>query len=222
MSARHHHPQSTVDITPENLYGGREAPHARVMGCGRMEDPSAPRWLVVAHTWGDRSLAITSLRDARRHDGSKIDPQVYSPNIRVLVPQSNRPAVRQIMPAWAGYLLCMVPADDWHHLTRCRGVAEVLARVGDRQSPAWLPDEAVGRFLAMTSPQGVIEEWSAPERLPVLPVGAEVAITRGPMAGHVARVMLSSEERVALLLQLMGREVRTTVERRAVEVVNAA
>lgn len=174
------------------------------------------RWVAVSHNPGDLALALQSIRDLRRYDGSRIDAQTFAPTIRVLIPQRNRPAIRAIMPCWPGYLLCLIPVNDWHHLRRARGVLAVIGQIGDRLSPAWLPDASVNRMLAMASASGIIEEWSVPERLPPLTVGAAVRITHGAMDGHTARVTLSSEDRVAVLLDMMGRQVRAVVERRYV------
>jgi hypothetical protein len=180
-------------------------------------EPSAHRWLCVAHEWGQRELAMGTIRDLRDWTGERVASNVYSPLIRKTIAQPGRPPIRQIMPCWRGYLAVLVNPDAWHLLTRTRGVAHVLHAVGDRQSPAWIAHSRMDAMLEMTSKAGVVEAWSDPPKLPAIEVGARVRITGGALAGREATVCLSSEARVAVLMDMLGREAKATVERRHVE-----
>lgn len=160
--------------------------------CGRMDDPI---WVVAATEYQEEPQAAAECR-AKGF-------QVFNPLVRILVPQSNRPAIRQTVPAFPGYLFVLTTPSGWHQLKRTKHIAGVLSVVGDRDTPAIMPQDAMSTLLARASIQGVLERHLDPE-LPAWCVS-----DRQPKARKAAWTGLhemSASERVGELYKALGFE----------------
>ena len=176
--------------------------------CGRIP---APEWHVVATEHRAERLAQTSIL--------ALGFQTFLPLIRFRVAATKeRPARTETAPAFPGYLFAMwEDADRWQRICSARGVASVLSQVGRSQDPAIVPEAVMAVLLGKASIAGILEDISAPDILPALKANTWVRITKGPLMGRLALCEWSSEERVSLLLELLGGERRTKVRRDFVE-----
>lgn len=170
-----------------------------------------PQWHVVATEHRAERLAQTSIL--------ALGFQTFLPLIRFRVAASKeRPARTETSPAFPGYLFALWAADErWQRICSARGVASVLAQVGRANDPAIVPAPFMATMLAKASASGILEDISAPDILPALQAGSWVRITKGPLVGRLALCEWSTEERVSLLLEVLGGERRTKVRRDFVE-----
>lgn len=117
-------------------------------------------------------------------------------------------------PLFPRYLFALFDAgEDWGGLRRARGVVDVLRAVGS-QAPAVVPREGVEAIMAHCSARQVVEHDPRPA---LIAAGIPVRVTTGLWADHRGVCLWSSAERVALLIDVMGRELRMVVPRRSVE-----
>lgn len=176
--------------------------------CGRLSE-----WHCVCAEWGSDALAAQSILAAGF--------QVFQPRIRIRIPASpNRPARSEVVPAFPGYLFAMWAEDErWDMVKRARGVAGILHQIGSRDVPAIVPDRFMAALLNRAGKQGIIEDISAPDLLPPIEQGGTVRIMAGPLAGRLGLCEWSTDERVALLCEVMGGTRRTTMRRDQVEAV---
>lgn len=154
-------------------------------------------WHVIATEYQDERLAQQSVSD--------LGFATCLPLIRRRTEATSARAARTItFPVFSGYLMAAwSPAAEWQRIRRARGVAGILTAVGT-EMPATVPDAFMAALAARMAPDGVVEDLSVPDLLPALPVMTQVLITRGPLAGQSGIVEWSSEERVALLLHVLG------------------
>lgn len=167
--------------------------------CGRY---SAPRWHVVQTEPGAEQLASQSVLE--------LGFQRFLPLVRVAHPATpKRPRRTEVVPAFRGYLFVLWSAGDcWQHIKRARGVAGVLHRLGDPESPAPVSRRFMEDLLAAASPVGVLEDKrSDPAILPPLEQGVEVVVTLGPLAGWRGICEVSGDQRIAILLDQVQRRV---------------
>lgn len=142
------------------------------------------------------------------------DFQALVPLVRVLIPQSNRPAIRKLMVAFPGYVLALwAPGAPWHKLREIDHVAGVLHQVGERERPAEVDPVFMFRLLAALSPQGVLEDdRSVPDRERVVAKGEQVRVHA--LGQELAGVCdAAGDRRVSVLLG----QIRLTVPRHRVE-----
>ena len=188
--------------------GGCCQPRGCDQHCGRME---GPRWYVVATEHQQERLASQSIREAGF--------QTFLPLIRLRVAATSKAPPRSTnVPAFPGYVFALWDdGDRWQRIKAARGCASILTQVGRSEEPASGPTRFMHLLLARASALGVIEDLSAPDILPAIEAGGWVRITKGPLAGRIALCEWSSEERVALLLEMMGTERRAKLRRDYVE-----
>ncbi|GGD29935.1 transcription termination/antitermination protein NusG [Sinisalibacter lacisalsi] len=96
-------------------------------------------------------------------------------------------------------------AAGWRAVMSTHGISRLVS-TGD--TPTAVPPDLVEAIRARCRPDGVL---GAPEDLPQ---GAAVRITTGPFAEFVARVeQMAPDQRVWVLIELMGRKTRIAVPR---------
>jgi len=211
--------QSSVDIAAPHPIGS--APIRTALSqksdepCGRME---APAWHVLATDFQAEDLAAASLL--------ALGFQRFLPRVRVSVPATeSRPARIEIQVAFPGYLFALwAPSDRWDRVKAAKGVAHILAPVGDPDVPATVPTAFVEAMLAVASPTGVLsDEWAPdvrylrPDVLPEIAANSFVRVLKGPLSGRIALCEQSRENRVALLYEIMGGQRRIIARRDHVE-----
>jgi len=119
-----------------------------------------------------------------------------------------------IRPLFPGYLFVQIPPfrRDWRAINNTYGIARLVALQGGR--PTEVPSDLMLALRARTDPKGHLQ---APDNLVA---GEQVRIIGGPFAQHVAEIeTVVPGDRVVLLMQLMGRLVRTKVAPGALEVL---
>jgi transcriptional antiterminator RfaH len=122
-----------------------------------------------------------------------------------------RPARQPLFP---GYLFTQVLPDhqNWRAINSTYGVARLVSL--DRGRPTPVPPAFMEELHRRTDAQGVL---GAPEDLKP---GDTVRIISGPFAQQIAQIEAAeTKDRVILLMQLMGRVVRTQTSARQLEVI---
>lgn len=118
-----------------------------------------------------------------------------------------------LQPLFPRYLFAMFDAgEDWGGLRRARGVVDVLRAVGS-QRPATVARQRVEAIMAHCSARQVVDTDPRPA---LIAAGMPVRVTSGLWADHRGVCLWSSSDRVALLMDLMGREMRMVLPRRSV------
>ena len=118
-----------------------------------------------------------------------------------------------LRPLFPRYLFALFDAgEDWGGLRRARGVVDVLRAVGS-YAPAIVPSARVEAIIAHCSARQVVDQDPRPA---LIAAGINVRVTTGLWADHHGVCLWSSAERVALLLDVMGKEMRMVVHRRSV------
>lgn len=170
----------------------------------------APHWHVIATEYQAERIAVQTV--------AALGFAVCLPFIRRRTQATAaRPARTITFPAFAGYVLAAWDeADQWQPIRRARGVAGLLTSIG-ADTPARLPRGFMAALAARMAPDGVLEDLSVPDLLPALPANTWARITRGPLSGKLALVEWSTEERVGLLLEVLGGERRAKLRRDQVE-----
>jgi len=119
-----------------------------------------------------------------------------------------RNAVTVRRPVFPGYLFVEldVAAPGWGAVNGTFGVAYLVASPDGR--PQALPSAVMDALMARTDERGLLQMEDS------LVAGTEVRITHGAFADWVATVLEAPPgDRVELLLELMGRPVRVSVDR---------
>lgn len=119
-----------------------------------------------------------------------------------------------IRPLFPGYLFVQIPPSkrDWRAINSTFGIARLVALQNGR--PTEVPSDLISALRARTDPKGHLR---APDNLVV---GEQVRVIDGPFAQHVAEIeAVVPGDRVVLLMQLMGRLVRTKIAPGALEVL---
>lgn len=171
----------------------------------RKTDDHAP-WFVV-------QLKPNGLRIARRN----LEQQgilTFSPLLETTV-QRHGKFFDDRKPLFAGYLFVSAEpgATPWRAINSTYGVSR-LVTFGRDKTPRTVPPSLVAALMARCDTDGVFRD------APQLGLGDQVAITKGPFASFTATVTrLSSQERVWLLLDIMGRETQVVVPRAHLEAV---
>lgn len=121
---------------------------------------------------------------------------------------------RAIVPLFPRYLfLVLVPDSPWGEILRRAGrtttgaVAGLIRHAPDRPTP--LPDGVIEDLISRTSERGVVDE---PEEDKPFAPGTIVNITDGPFAEMQGIVRLSSSARCSVLIAMLGRQVKASVE----------
>ena len=131
------------------------------------------------------------------------DYGVYLPKVR----QMRRRRGKQeavVEPLFPRYLFIRLDtqSDNWGPIRSTFGVA-ALVRFG--AEPAQVPDELVAHLKAQEGQDG-LHEWAEPK----MKVGDRVRVAEGPLKGYEGILLAKNgQERVMLLLEMLGKEVRT-------------
>ncbi len=180
-----------------------------LVDCGRLP------WHVVRYNLASGTLARAALH--------RLGVSTFLPLLRLAVP--DRRVGRRIVtvPAFPGYLFAQWrPGFTWQRILAEPGVlsgpAGILRPMGDPYGhPQAVSPDFMDELMSRAKDGGVIEDASVPVPLPAIPTGAEVRVTKGPFAGLTGLCQLSSGERVAVLLQVLGGQRTVTAKRRDVE-----
>lgn len=117
-------------------------------------------------------------------------------------------------PLFPRYLFTAFDTEvaSWRRIFSTFGIVSLIC---DGNTPMSVPNSIISEISARENSEGFINRMSMAE----LEVGTEVEITGGAMTGQRAFFEgLSENDRVIVLLSLLGRKVRTTV---AAELVSA-
>ena len=128
---------------------------------------------------------------------------VYLPRVRLMRKRQGRP-VAIIEPLFPRYLFIHLDnqSDNWGPIRSTYGVAS-LVRFGNE--PAKVPDEFVAHLKKQEGQDG-LHEWAEPKMI----VGDRMRVTEGPLKGYEGVLLAKSgQARVMLLLDMLGKEVRT-------------
>lgn len=142
----------------------------------------------MAHVIESSTLEIEAV--ARRLQGEGWD--ALAPMYEREVRHARRIEKRRY-PLYGRYLFAWFDPQDMGRILRVRGVAGVLRRAGSRL-PAVVSD-------------AVVEGIDETVRLPEFEVGDELVVVRGRMEGMRGLFARREEDRVFLLLSLLGKEV---------------
>lgn len=112
--------------------------------------------------------------------------------------------LRPLFPRYL-FLAMDVECQRWRSVNGTRGVAQ-LVRQGDRPAP--IPSGIIETLRARADPCGAVPLDS----LALFERGQLVTVTAGPFAGHTGHYeTLTADERVVILVELLGRSVEVTV-----------
>ncbi len=128
---------------------------------------------------------------------------VYLPQVRLMRKRQGR-QVAIIEPLFPRYLFIYLDTqkDNWGPIRSTFGVAS-LVRFGSE--PAKVPDEFVAHLKAQEGLEG-LHEWAESK----ITVGDRMRVTEGPLKGYEGILLAQSgQDRVMLLLDMLGKEVRT-------------
>lgn len=178
-----------------------------VQHCGACPKPA---WHVISTEYRAEALARTSI--------TALGFGTFLPLIRYRVAATKeRPARTETSFAFPGYIFAQwLPHQRWQAIRSARGVAGILTDVGSTEVPATVPASFMGAMIARANAAGILEDLSAPDILPALPAMTWVRISAGPLAGRLALCEWSTEDRVGLLLEVLGGERRAKLRRDAV------
>lgn len=164
--------------------------------------------------WFVAQLKPNGLKDAQTH--------LARQGFGVFVParmetQRSGKKLRSIRkPLFPGYAFVQFdPVDPrWAAINNTRGVSRML--IQDRRAPAPLSDEVMRGLMARCDAEGLLVPIES------LKPGDEVRIVAGPFANIIAKIeTLAEEDRITLLLDLVGQTALVKTSRRNVEPVRA-
>ena len=119
--------------------------------------------------------------------------------------------VLDVRPLFPGYMFVAFELENapWRKINSTMGVSRLVSFDGQ---PRALPPDLVSGLMLRCDASGKILP-------PVLPsAGDEVRVLNGPFANFIATVeALSGPERIGVLIDLMGRKVRTSVPSTQIE-----
>jgi len=128
---------------------------------------------------------------------------VYLPRVRLMRKRQGR-QVAVIEPLFPRYLFIHLDTqnDNWSPIRSTFGVAS-LVRFGSE--PAKVSDEFISHLQSQEGQDG-LHEWAEPK----MKVGDRVRVSEGPLKGYEGILLTKSgQARVMLLLEMLGKEVRT-------------
>jgi transcriptional antiterminator RfaH len=159
------------------------------------QTPSVKSWYLVYTKARQEETALTNL--ARQGYG------VYLPRVRQLRKRQGR-RVTVVEPLFPRYLFICLDAetDNWGPVRSTLGVAS-LVRFG--REPARVPDELVAFLKASEGQEGLHELAKRDYQ-----IGERVRVAEGALQGCEGILLArTGGERVVLLLDILGRQVRT-------------
>ncbi|SDF37566.1 transcription termination/antitermination protein NusG [Limimaricola pyoseonensis] len=152
--------------------------------------------------WYIAQLKPNGLRLARQNLGRQ-GFDVFCPLQELTRTLRNKPQ-RVQTPLFPGYFFVSLARGDWRAVNNTRGVSRLVAL--DEAGPRPVPGALIEALRDRCDEEGVIRPAAAPE---AFEIGERVEVTHGPLAGFVSRVeALAPEQRIWVLLELMGRETR--------------
>ncbi len=163
--------------------------------------------------WFVAQLRPQGLERARTHllrQGIDVfNPELLAVTKRAGVQRQSR------KPLFPGYIFVNFdPAiPGWNAINSTRGVARLI--LSDPRRPQPLPNALVAGLKARCDSSGLLA--------PVidLEVGDRIRVLAGPLADLITTIdSLSGPERIGVLIDMMGREVRTSLPRNQVEKLN--
>ncbi len=160
-------------------------------------DLPAKSWYLIYTKPRQEEVACTNL--ARQAYG------VYLPRVRQARMRQGRRAM-VVEPLFPRYLFINLDAhtDNWGPIRSTLGVA-LLVRFG--QQPARVPDQLI-TFLKTREDAEGLHNWAKP----VFEVGHRVRVAEGAFQGYEGILLAgTSRDRVVVLLDILGRQVRTKI-----------
>jgi transcriptional antiterminator RfaH len=139
---------------------------------------------------------------------------VYLPRVRLMRKRQGRP-VAMIEPLFPRYLFIHLDtqSDNWGPIRSTFGVAS-LVRFGNET--AKVPDNFVAHLKAQEGLDGLHEGAT-----PKMNLGDRMRVTEGPLKGYEGILLAKSgQDRVMLLLDMLGKEVRTHLSPDKIESVD--
>jgi len=128
---------------------------------------------------------------------------VYLPKMRQMLRKRGyqEAAVEPLFPRYL-FIHLDTQTDSWGPIRSTFGVAS-LVRFGSE--PAQVPDELIAHLKAQEGIDG-LREWAEPK----IKVGDRVRVAEGPLKGYEGVLIAKNgQERVMLLLEMLGKEVHT-------------
>lgn len=162
-----------------------------------ISSPVGKSWYLVYTKPRQEEVALTNL-ERQGYDA-------YLPRVRQWRRRQGR-RIQVVGPLFPRYLFIHLDTqtDNWAPIRSTLGVA-TLVRFG--RAPARVPDELV-TFLRQSEGQQGLHEWAEPEYL----VGDRVRVAEGAFLGYQGILLArTSRERVVVLLDIVGRQIRTQV-----------
>lgn len=127
---------------------------------------------------------------------------VYLPLLKVFKNVRNRQETR-LEPLFPRYLFFQ-PADAQQSIAPVRSTQGITSIVRFGQAPAVLYAETLKNIQAFEARQNA----ASFEEISALKPGTAVVVTEGPFAGLEGLVSMASEQRVVVLMQLLGKQQR--------------
>lgn len=188
-----------VDGADNSEYGTNSGKTPGFVPCGSR---SGTPWFCFIAKPGEHTRAIINLRQQGF--------PAWLPEHEVVL--ANRQ--RRIEPLFGryGFVQFDQHADAWGPILHTRGVAGLLKR--PTGMPAQVPQAAVDVLLSQCAPNGVIYQTAD---IDAIREGANCRLVSGPMSGLIGICKRRTQERVWLLMEIMGRQTEVEVKRPAVE-----
>ncbi|UWR39599.1 transcription termination/antitermination protein NusG [Sulfitobacter sp. W074] len=156
--------------------------------------------------WFVAQLRPNGLAQARVHlRRQRFDS--FSPERIGTLPHRGR-LVQKRQPLFPGYLFVRFDpcTPGWSAINNTRGIARLL--LPDPRYPRALPESLMSGLQVRCGPDDLVKPVDD------LEVGDQIRILSGPFAEFITQIDdLPDSERVGVLLDLMGREVRTSLHR---------
>lgn len=161
------------------------------------QTPTVKSWYLVYTRPRQENIALTNL--ARQGYG------VYLPRVRQMRKRQGRrvPVVEPLFPRYL-FIQLDTQSDNWGPIRSTLGVSS-LVRFG--HEPAKVPDDLVG-FLQEKEGQHGLHAWAEP----AYKTGDRVRVADGAFQGYEGILLArTSRERVVVLLDILGKQVRTLI-----------
>ncbi len=128
--------------------------------------------------------------------------EMYVPMAMIRVGAKRRLEPRPLFP---GYAFVRHPAGLWLFLRGTFGVLDVV--MGRGENPAWLPDDQIERIRSREGPDGVVRLQSSEFKQ-----GEKVRVESGVLSFDAIVDGMASHERVFVLWNVLGHQMRTEVD----------
>ena len=206
-----------------NSGGLRSPPGGRPRkSVSQMTAVDVPRWYCLRTDHRAEMLAFVELSHA---DVTVFAPMMWKPpeEMRRYTNGSVRQArPARLVPLFRRYIFVQLMLSDpsWHRIKDLPGIERFISSAasarGEPGLPIAIPDEAIASVRELLSPNGCLYPPSYHDA--AIPAGTALHLTAGPFADRAAICRLSDGRRVAMLMQMFGREVVVTTRQSGVEV----